>query len=74
MRKYNCSDPEENQLPYWMMQTQVTPPGTNEPAQNNEERQEEAVLQTPEQSDGGPPPFVYQCSPFFPSFCVIKQK
>lgn|GEM_PF-4874592 len=74
MKKYNCSDPEENQLPHWMAQNRTVPADTKVQTSEDAEHYENAFIQVPVQKKDMFQPFVYQRDPFYPEFCIMKHK
>lgn len=74
MKKYNCSDPEENQLPHWMIRNQNIPADTKAQTAEAAEHYENALIQSPVQKEDMFPSFVYQRNPFYPEFCMMKHQ
>lgn len=60
MKKYNCSDPGENPIPFWMTQK----------ADSVEKKAEEPSVK----KEDAPvlPAFLYKKENFFPEFCRVR--
>ncbi len=74
MRKYNCSNPDENPIPHWMIQRTSTRTSTQEEKGTDvpEESDESRIEEDSNRIDDFPP-FVYQSEHFFPKFCLVRK-
>lgn len=76
MKQYNCTNSDENPVPYWMVKAEADSKCEAKPKEQPElekATEPETPAASPDKKEGFPP-FIYQKNPFFPEFCSIKHK